>query len=68
MNNKHTLNQNLFWLNLHDVGYITKFKLMYAHDNLDASIINIVNRMTDKQVDWAIIQSQNSINKLPAHT
>jgi len=40
------------------------FKHMYSHKNLDLPIDEVVDKMPEEQLDWAMQQVQNSIAKL----
>lgn len=42
---------------------ISRFKRMYSHDNLDASINEVVDKMPTERLDWAMKQVQNTLNK-----
>jgi len=39
------------------------FKRMYSHNDLDASIDDIVNGMSEEKLDWAMRQVQSTIEK-----
>lgn len=43
---------------------IHKFKQMYSYRNIDADIADVVEAMDDDKLDWAMIQVQNSLDKL----
>ena len=58
-----TLKEDLMWLEIHDTGCLTKFKRIYSHQNMDASISTIVDDMCVSKLDWAMTQVQNSIDK-----
>lgn len=45
-------------------SWVKKFKMMYSHNDLDASISDIIDKMPDEKLDWAMQQIYNSINKL----
>jgi len=64
MTKKEQLKQNLAWLGMAGGGHITKFKKIYSSKNLDLSINDIIDNMQARQVKWALVQVQNSINKL----
>lgn len=40
------------------------FKRMYSPGNLDAKIEDVVDRMPVENLDWAMMQVKNSLNKL----
>ena len=52
--------------------WVEKFKLMYGRDNgkrdvpstLSLSIEEVVSKMDESKLDWAMTQVKNSINKL----
>jgi len=39
------------------------FKRMYSHENLDATICDVVDAMTEEKLDWAMQQVQRSLDK-----
>lgn len=45
-------------------GHQHMFKRMYSSKNLDRPIDEVVDRMHEKSLDWAMQQVQNSLNKL----
>lgn len=53
-------------------GWQLTFKRMYAPKYLDMPINEVVDRMPDDKLDWAMKQVMNSLNKLkinkPDHT
>jgi len=44
-------------------GQIMIFKRMYSHDNLDLPINEVVDKMEDKKIDWALSQAENQVKK-----
>jgi len=64
MNKRYILKQDLAWLALYADGHMRIFKRMYSHENMNASISNIVDGLSTKQLDWAIIQVHNSLNDI----
>lgn len=40
------------------------FKRMYSHKNLNAPINEVVDKMHAVQLDWAMTQVQNSVDKM----
>ena len=40
------------------------FKRMYSHGNLGLAINEVVDRVPEDKLDWAIQQVQRSVNKL----
>jgi hypothetical protein len=40
------------------------FKRMYAPKNLDQSIVQVVDRISVDKLDWAMVQVQNSVEKI----
>lgn len=38
------------------------FKQMYSHDNLDLSIDQVVDKMPDSKLDWAMQQVQRTLS------
>lgn len=38
------------------------FKRMYSHNNLDASIEDVVEKMESHKLEWAIHQTENTLN------
>ena len=40
------------------------FKRMYSHTNLDADINDVVDKMPEDRLDWAMEQVQLSLDKL----
>jgi len=39
------------------------FKRMYAHKTPDLPINDVVDKMDDDKIDWAITQCENTLNK-----
>ena len=58
---RNTLKEGLAKL---PVSYQTTFKRMYSHKDLEKSINSIIDSMPSEQLDWAMIQVQNSLDKL----
>ena len=44
-----------------------KFKQMYAHSHLDWPIDKVIDKMDDENLDWAMTQVENSLEKF-GHT
>lgn len=40
------------------------FKRMYSHEDLEASIDDVVNSMPEDKLDWAMQQVERSLEKL----
>jgi len=49
-------------------SYIHKFKQMYSHKNINLNIINVVNKMPDDKLDWALQQAETSIERYEDQT
>ena len=43
-----------------------KFKQMYSHQDLDAPIETVVEKMAPERLDWALTQVENSLRKYRA--
>lgn len=39
------------------------FKRMYSHDNLELPINDVVEKIKDEKLDWAISQCMNTVTK-----
>ena len=39
------------------------FKRMYSHKNLEASISEVVDKMPDDKIEWAVCQVENTLAK-----
>ena len=39
------------------------FKRMYSHNNLELSIDEVVDKMPEDKLDWAMQQVENTVNK-----
>jgi hypothetical protein len=63
-NRRETLKQNLAWLGMAGGKHLHGFRLMYSHKDLDLPINEVVDKMPAKQLNWALVQVQNSINEL----
>jgi hypothetical protein len=44
-------------------GWQTMFKRMYANGNLEMPINDVVDKMPDEKLDWAMQQVQKSLEK-----
>ena len=40
-----------------------RFKRMYSHKNLEASINHVVEHMDSSKLDWALTQIENTLKK-----
>jgi hypothetical protein len=47
-------------------GHQMVFKRMYSHKNLELSIEDVVEKMDESKLDWAMQQVDNSLKKLAA--
>ena len=45
-------------------GHLAVFRRLYSHENSKLSIDEIVDNMSEKKLDWALTQVQNSLKKL----
>lgn len=45
-------------------NWLFTFKRMYSHDNLEATIDEIVDNLQEDKLDWALTQVENSLKKL----
>jgi hypothetical protein len=64
MTKREKLKQDLAWLGLAGGRHIYVFKCMYSNPDLDISINEIVDNISNTKLDWALKQVQNSIDKL----
>ena len=39
------------------------FKRMYSHDNLELQINEVVDKLPDDKIDWAITQCEQTVEK-----
>ena len=46
------------------LGHQRRFKQMYSHTNPEASIDDVIERMPDGKLDWAMEQVRRSLEKL----
>jgi hypothetical protein len=60
---RNSLKEDLFALGLHHTESLRTFRLMYSHEDLTLPINEIVDKMPSAQLDWAMTQVQNSLNK-----
>jgi hypothetical protein len=44
-------------------GQQMMFKRMYSHNNLELPINEVVDKLPDSKIDWAISQCENTVNK-----
>jgi hypothetical protein len=63
MTKREILKQNLAWLSLYGDNHLRTFRFMYSYKNIYASINEIVDNMSDNWIDWALTQTQNSLDK-----
>lgn len=63
MDKREILKQNLAWLGLFGGNDLRTFRFMYSHKNMYASIDEVVANMSDSRIDWALMQTQNSLDK-----
>lgn len=40
---------------------VDKFKRIYSHENLNLNIENVVEKIPDEKLDWAMTQVENTI-------
>lgn len=45
-------------------GWHRRFKQMYSPKNLDMDINDVVDKMPEEKLDWAMQQVENSLEKL----
>ena len=63
MNKRDILKEDLAWLGIYSQGALLKFKKLYSHNNLEKPITEIVDDMRNDQIDWALQQVKNTIDK-----
>jgi hypothetical protein len=53
----------LFGLSQLPEANVTMFKKMYSHGNIELPIEQVVNKIPDDKLDWAMQQVENTLKK-----
>ena len=64
MTNKEKLKRDLGFLGLYGGNHLRTFRIIYSSGNREASINDIIDKMKNTQINWALQQVQNSLDKL----
>ena len=61
---RNEIKEGLFWLSLHNTAYLNRFRAIYSIRYPEESMDYIVNTMKPDDLEWALCQIRNTIDKV----